>query len=119
MLGVGMQSGRFASVERIEGIPPAIAIDRKDPVRTSRSTAGTMTEITVILFQKSNLKRHGTTAPELCFSTVEHSVSAVENIHIYGKSLTVEYKIVKEHLIAIQNSVRLTTKLPAPMSNPL
>ena len=33
-------------VERIEGIPPAIAIDSKDPVRTSRSTVGTMTEIT-------------------------------------------------------------------------
>jgi len=33
-------------VEKIEGIPPAIAIDRKDPVRTSRSTVGTMTELT-------------------------------------------------------------------------
>ncbi|MFH1241413.1 MAG: excinuclease ABC subunit UvrA [Pseudomonadota bacterium] len=33
-------------VESIEGIPPAIAIDQKDPVRTSRSTVGTMTEIT-------------------------------------------------------------------------
>src|SRR5512139_2832436 len=33
-------------VDRIENIPPAIAIDRKDPVRTSRSTVGTMTEIT-------------------------------------------------------------------------
>jgi len=33
-------------VDAIEGIPPAIAIDRKDPVRTSRSTVGTMTEIT-------------------------------------------------------------------------
>jgi excinuclease ABC subunit A len=33
-------------IDRIEGIPPAIAIDRKDPVRTSRSTVGTMTEIT-------------------------------------------------------------------------
>lgn len=33
-------------VESIEGIPPAIAIDRKDPVRTSRSTVGTMTELT-------------------------------------------------------------------------
>jgi len=33
-------------VRRIEGIPPAIAIDRKAPVRTSRSTVGTMTEIT-------------------------------------------------------------------------
>ena len=33
-------------VDRIENIPPAIAIDRKDPVRTSRSTVGTLTEIT-------------------------------------------------------------------------
>jgi excinuclease ABC subunit A len=33
-------------VDSIEGIPPAIAIDRKDPVRTSRSTVGTMTELT-------------------------------------------------------------------------
>ncbi|HPA14530.1 MAG TPA: excinuclease ABC subunit UvrA [Desulfobacterales bacterium] len=33
-------------VDKIEGIPPAIAIDCKEPVRTSRSTVGTMTEIT-------------------------------------------------------------------------
>ena len=33
-------------VDRIEGIPPAIAIDNKGSVRTSRSTVGTMTEIT-------------------------------------------------------------------------
>ncbi len=32
-------------VERIEGVPPAIAIDQVNPVRTSRSTVGTMTEI--------------------------------------------------------------------------
>src|SRR5438067_2387227 len=32
-------------VDRIEGIPPAIAIDQRNPVRTSRSTVGTMTEI--------------------------------------------------------------------------
>jgi excinuclease ABC subunit A len=32
--------------DRIQGVPPAIAIDRKDPVRTSRSTVGTMTELT-------------------------------------------------------------------------
>ncbi len=32
-------------VERIEGIPPAIAIDQVNPVRTSRSTVGTMSEL--------------------------------------------------------------------------
>jgi len=33
------------NVDKIEGIPPAIAIDQTNPVRTSRSTVGTMTEI--------------------------------------------------------------------------
>ncbi len=32
-------------VESIEGIPPTIAIDQSRPVRTSRSTVGTMTEL--------------------------------------------------------------------------
>ena len=32
-------------VERIDGVPPAIAIDQVNPVRTSRSTVGTMTEL--------------------------------------------------------------------------
>src|SRR3990172_9450450 len=32
-------------VDRIEGIPPAIAIDQTNPGRTSRSTVGTMTEL--------------------------------------------------------------------------
>jgi excinuclease ABC subunit A len=32
-------------VESIAGIPPAIAIDQTNPVRTSRSTVGTMTEL--------------------------------------------------------------------------
>ncbi len=32
-------------VDGIEGVPPAIAIDQTNPVRTSRSTVGTMTEL--------------------------------------------------------------------------
>src|SRR5215471_16631937 len=32
-------------VDGIAGIPPAIAIDQTNPVRTSRSTVGTMTEL--------------------------------------------------------------------------
>src|SRR5258706_5924767 len=34
-----------AQVDRIDGVPPAIAIDQTNPVRTSRSTVGTMTEV--------------------------------------------------------------------------
>ncbi len=33
------------AVDRITGIPPAVAIDQTNPVRTSRSTVGTMTEL--------------------------------------------------------------------------
>jgi excinuclease ABC subunit A len=33
------------AVDAVEGIPPAIAIDQTNPVRTSRSTVGTMTEL--------------------------------------------------------------------------
>ena len=33
------------AADRIDGIPPAIAIDQTNPVRTSRSTVGTMTEL--------------------------------------------------------------------------
>ncbi|MBI2943083.1 MAG: excinuclease ABC subunit UvrA, partial [Candidatus Wallbacteria bacterium] len=34
-----------SAVESVHGIPPAIAIDQSDPVRTSRSTVGTMTDL--------------------------------------------------------------------------
>src|SRR5213082_774951 len=37
--------GQRRYVESISGIPPAIAIDQTNPVRTSRSTVGTMTEL--------------------------------------------------------------------------
>ncbi|MBW7833985.1 MAG: excinuclease ABC subunit A [Simplicispira suum] len=33
------------AVDKVEGVPPAIAIDQSNPVRSSRSTVGTMTEI--------------------------------------------------------------------------
>jgi excinuclease ABC subunit A len=33
------------AVDKVDGVPPAIAIDQTNPVRTSRSTVGTMTEI--------------------------------------------------------------------------
>ena len=33
------------AVDRVEGVPPAIAIDQSNPVRNSRSTVGTMSEL--------------------------------------------------------------------------
>ncbi|HDQ14514.1 MAG TPA: excinuclease ABC subunit A, partial [Sediminispirochaeta sp.] len=50
-------------VDRIEGIPPAIAIDQTNPVRTSRSTVGTMTELNdhlKLLYSKAAVLHCGT-----------------------------------------------------------
>ncbi len=53
--------------ERIEGIPPAIAIDQTNPVRTSRSTVGTMTElndhIKLLFARAAHLYCHGCGKP--------------------------------------------------------
>ena len=46
-------------VDRIEGIPPAIAIDQTNPVRTSRSTVGTTIGKGVPLVRVSGLKDEG------------------------------------------------------------
>ncbi|AVZ80501.1 excinuclease ABC subunit A [Zoogloeaceae bacteirum Par-f-2] len=54
-------------VERIEGVPPAIAIDQSNPVRTSRSTVGTMTELAdhfkLLYARAAHLYCHGCGAP--------------------------------------------------------
>ncbi|MFO7582723.1 excinuclease ABC subunit UvrA [Guyparkeria sp.] len=57
-------------VERIDGIPPSIAIDQTNPVRTSRSTVGTMTELNdhlkLLFARAARLYCHG------CGRPVEH-----------------------------------------------
>jgi len=54
-------------VDAIEGIPPAIAIDQTNPVRTSRSTVGTMTELNdhlkLLFARTANLFCSGCAAP--------------------------------------------------------
>jgi excinuclease ABC subunit A len=51
------------AVDLISGIPPAVAIDQVNPVRTSRSTVGTMTElndhIKLLLARAARLVCHG------------------------------------------------------------
>ncbi len=55
------------ATDRIEGVPPAIAIDQTNPVRTSRSTVGTMTELNdhlKLLFSRlASLYCHGCGRP--------------------------------------------------------
>ena len=59
-------------VDRIEGIPPAIAIDQTNPVRTSRSTVGTMTELNdhlKLLFARAAQLFTAATAAAACGAT--------------------------------------------------
>ena len=43
--GSSSSAWRSRDVDHVGGIPPAVAIDQRKPVKTSRSTVGTMTEI--------------------------------------------------------------------------
>ncbi|MFL6663262.1 MAG: ATP-binding cassette domain-containing protein, partial [Rhizobacter sp.] len=66
------------AVDRVDGVPPAIAIDQTNPVRTSRSTVGTMTELNdhlkllyaraAELFDKETGKRVRHDTPETIFT---------------------------------------------------
>ena len=59
-------------VDRIDGIPPAIAIDQTNPVRTSRSTVGTMTELNdhlKLLFARAAQLYLPATAASRCAAT--------------------------------------------------
>ena len=60
-------------VDKIEGIPPAIAIDQTNPVRTSRSTVGTMTEVNDHL--KLLFARLSTLHCQRCGQAVTHDTS--------------------------------------------
>src|SRR5437763_8335202 len=65
------------AVDKVEGVPPAIAIDQTNPVRSSRSTVGTMTEINdhlkllfaraAELFDKDTAKRVRHDSPETIY----------------------------------------------------
>jgi excinuclease ABC subunit A len=70
-------------VDRIENIPPAIAIDRKDPVRTSRSTVGTMTELTdyvKLLYARVGLLHCRKCGKPVVPETPEHVWKAIEGV---------------------------------------
>ncbi|WP_028601883.1 excinuclease ABC subunit UvrA [Ottowia thiooxydans] len=75
------------AVDKVEGVPPAIAIDQTNPVRSSRSTVGTMTELNdhlKLLFaragqlfdkQTAQSVRHDT--PETIASTLAERAAAL------------------------------------------
>ncbi|HWX13250.1 MAG TPA: excinuclease ABC subunit UvrA, partial [Trinickia sp.] len=61
-------------VDRVDGVPPAIAIDQTNPVRSSRSTVGTMTELNdhlKLLYARAAQLFDKVTAQPVCHDTPE------------------------------------------------
>jgi excinuclease ABC subunit A len=68
-------------VDRVDGVPPAIAIDQTNPVRSSRSTVGTMTEL------NDHLKLFYARAAELFDRKTSHRVRHDTPETIYAELL--------------------------------
>src|SRR3972149_12473 len=96
-------------VDHIEGIPPAIAIEQKNPVKNRRSTVGTATEINDylrLLFARlgktycSSCKRH------VQIDTVSHIVDAVLTLP-EGTKFLVTFPITVSQKVSSQNQINL------------
>jgi len=76
------------AVDKVEGVPPAIAIDQTNPVRSSRSTVGTMTELNdhlkllfaraSELFDKETARRVRHDSPETIHAELRQRAAAPE-----------------------------------------
>src|SRR5215218_2446382 len=76
------------AVDKVEGVPPAIAIDQTNPVRSSRSTVGTMTELNdhlkllfaraAELFDKQSAKRVRHDTPETIYAELMERTHPVD-----------------------------------------
>ncbi len=74
------------AVDRVDGVPPAIAIDQTNPVRSSRSTVGTMTELNdhlkllyaraADLFDRETAKRVRHDTPETIYAELLQRTAA-------------------------------------------
>ncbi|MEQ1804241.1 MAG: ATP-binding cassette domain-containing protein, partial [Burkholderiaceae bacterium] len=76
------------AVDRVDGVPPAIAIDQTNPVRSSRSTVGTMTELNdhlkllfaraADLFDKETAQRVRHDSPETIYAELMQRTSGTD-----------------------------------------
>ena len=74
------------AVDKVDGVPPAIAIDQTNPVRTSRSTVGTMTELNdhlkllyaraAELFDRKTAQRVRHDTPETIYAELQQRAAA-------------------------------------------
>ena len=82
-------------VESIEGIPPAIAIEQKNHVRTTRSTVGTLTEINdyLKLLYPRIATGHDPKTGELIQPDSAESAAAWAQQHLKGSAILVTFPV--------------------------
>jgi excinuclease ABC subunit A len=82
-------------VERIDGIPPAIAIEQKNHVRTTRSTVGTLTELNdylKLLFARLATGYDPHTGEEIRPDSPESAAAWAES-HLAGQTVLVTFPV--------------------------
>jgi excinuclease ABC subunit A len=99
-------------VETIEGIPPAIAIEQRNTVKTTRSTVGTMTEITD--YTKAFWAKVAQLHCRKCGQTVQKEVpeaiwTAMSNQHEDGETL-ITFDLPLSEKFSIEESLALISK---------
>ncbi len=82
------------AVDKVEGVPPAIAIDQTNPVRSSRSTVGTMTELndhlkllyarSAELFDKQTAQSVSHDTPESIYAQLMTRTAAMEGAQYFA-----------------------------------
>ena len=124
------------AVDKVEGVPPAIAIDQTNPVRSSRSTVGTMTELNdhlKLLFARGahlfdrvtaqmSIYREEIFGPVVCVVRVPDMAAAIAliNAHEFGNGValfTSDGGTAREFSRRIEvGMVGVNVPIPVPMA---
>lgn len=97
-------------VDSVDGIPPAIAIRQINPVRTSRSTVGTMTEINdrlKLLFAKRARLFCPKCGKEVIADSVETVVDKLKDSGCEGKRISISFKVDIPPSFTLEETVEL------------
>jgi excinuclease ABC subunit A len=95
------------AVDRVDGVPPAIAIDQTNPVRSSRSTVGTMTEL------NDHLKLYFARAAQLCDRDTALQVRHDSSESIYAQMLERAASMGDDPRLAVTFPVELPAQTTA------
>src|SRR6185503_13221479 len=101
-------------VDRIEGIPPAIAIEQRNTVKSTRSTVGTMTEICdhMKLLWPHIAKLHCRQCGQLVRKDTPQSIcqQVAEVSKTYGPDLLITFEIPLTEKLSLEESLALIAK---------